>query len=120
MQYLLVHLPCEAKVGGPAQLLAVNKCIYLPPTYLHFIQEHRMAEKHHMNQNPYLSSLCPKPWVVTDNMTRGDDVAQSPGLVEAKWGQLAPPPWPVGQGLASFQNLSSTRVNLSQQEGYPM
>jgi hypothetical protein len=42
-------------------------------------QEHRMMEKHHMDQNPYISFLCPKPGVVTDNMTRGDDVAQSPG-----------------------------------------
>jgi predicted DNA-binding transcriptional regulator len=57
------------------------KGIYLPPTYLHFIQdiedmcllltsstsfvdlpfqEHRMTEKHHMDQNPCISSLCPK------------------------------------------------------------
>jgi hypothetical protein len=62
-------------------VLAVIKCIYLPPTYLHFIQdtedmclllisstsfvdlpfqEHRMTKKHHMNQNPCISSLCPK------------------------------------------------------------
>jgi hypothetical protein len=54
----------------------VIKCIYLPPTYLHFIQdmedrcllltsstyfvdlpfkEHRMMEKNHMDQNPYIS-----------------------------------------------------------------
>jgi hypothetical protein len=32
-------------------------------------QEHRMTEKHHMDQNPYMSSLCPKPGVVSDNMT---------------------------------------------------
>jgi hypothetical protein len=83
-------------------------------------QEHRMVEKHHMDQNPYISSLCPKPEVVTKNMTRGDDVAQSPGLAEPKWGRLAPPPWPTGQGLAAFRNPSSTCVNLSQQEGYPM
>jgi hypothetical protein len=57
-------------------VLAVIKCIYLPPTYLHFIQdiedrcllqtsstsfvdlpfeEHRMMEKHNMDQNPYMS-----------------------------------------------------------------
>jgi hypothetical protein len=60
------------------QVLVVIKCIYLPPTYLHFIQdiedrcllitsfvdlpfqEHRMMEKHHMDQNPCISSLCPK------------------------------------------------------------
>jgi hypothetical protein len=62
-------------------LLAVIKWIYLPPTYLHFIQdiedryvlltsstsfvdlpyqEHRMIEKHHMDQNPCISSICPK------------------------------------------------------------
>jgi hypothetical protein len=62
-------------------VLAVIKCIYLPPTYLHFIQdvedrcllltsstsfvdlpfqEHQMAEKHHMDQNPCISSICPK------------------------------------------------------------
>jgi hypothetical protein len=71
-------------------LLVVIECIYLPPTYLHFIQdieyrcllvtssmsfvdlpfqEHRMTEKHHMDQNPYMSSLCPKPGVVTNNIT---------------------------------------------------
>jgi hypothetical protein len=54
------------------------KCIYLPPTYIYFIQdiedrclllmsstsfvnllfhEHRMTEKHHMDQNPCMSSL---------------------------------------------------------------
>jgi hypothetical protein len=74
-------------VGG---VLVVIKCIYLPSTYLHFIQaieemcllltsstsfvdlpfqEHRMMEKHQMDQNPYKSSLCPKPGVVIDNMT---------------------------------------------------
>jgi hypothetical protein len=62
-------------------VLAVNKCIYLPSTYLHFIQdiedrcllkmssksfidlpfqEHWMIENHHMDQNPCISSLCPK------------------------------------------------------------
>jgi hypothetical protein len=62
-------------------VLVVIKCIYLPPTYLHFIQdiedrfllltgsmsfvdlsfqEHRMTEKHHMDKNPCISSLCPK------------------------------------------------------------
>jgi hypothetical protein len=63
------------------RLLAVIKCIYLLPTYLHFIQdiedrclllmssmsfvdlpfqEHKTMEKHHMDQNPCISSLCPK------------------------------------------------------------
>jgi hypothetical protein len=62
-------------------VLAVIKCTYLLPRYLHFIQdmedrcllltssmsfidlpfeEHRMTKKHHMDQNPYISSLCPK------------------------------------------------------------
>jgi hypothetical protein len=62
-------------------VLAIIKCIYLPPTYLHFIQdieymcllltssmssinlpfqEHQMMEKRHMDQNPCISSLCPK------------------------------------------------------------
>jgi hypothetical protein len=36
-----------------------------------------MTEKHHMDQNPYLSSLCPKQGVVPDNMTRGDDMAKA-------------------------------------------
>jgi hypothetical protein len=63
------------------KLLTVIKCIYLPSTYLHFIQdiedrclllmssmsfidlpfqEHRMLEKHHIGQNPCIYSLCPK------------------------------------------------------------
>jgi hypothetical protein len=62
-------------------VLTVIKCIYLPPTYQHFIQdiedrcllltsstsfvdlpfkEHQMMEKHHMDQNPCISSLYPK------------------------------------------------------------
>jgi hypothetical protein len=38
-------------------------------------QEHRMTEKHHMDRNPYISSLCQKPGVVLVNMILGDDVA---------------------------------------------
>jgi hypothetical protein len=62
-------------------VLAVIKCIYLPPTYLHFtqdiedrclllmsftsfidlpFQEHRITKKNQMDQNPCISSLCPK------------------------------------------------------------
>jgi hypothetical protein len=62
-------------------VLAVIKYIYLPPTYLHFnqdiedmcvlltsstsfvdlpFQEHRLMKKHHMDQNPCISSICPK------------------------------------------------------------
>jgi hypothetical protein len=59
-------------------------------------QEHRVTEKYHMHQNPYISSLCPKLGVVTDNMARGDDVAQSLGPAEPKLGR------PGGQGLACF------------------
>jgi hypothetical protein len=92
-------------------LLAVIKYIYLPPTYLHFMQdiedrcllltsstsfidlpfqEHRMTEKRHMDQHPYISSLCPKLGVVSDNMTQGDDVAKSPGPTDPSWGRSAP------------------------------
>jgi hypothetical protein len=66
-------------VGGG--VLAVIKYIYLSPPYLHFMkdiedrcplltsstilvdlpfQEHRMMEKHYMDQNPCISSICPK------------------------------------------------------------
>jgi hypothetical protein len=62
-------------------MLTVIKYIYLPPTYLHFIQdiedrcplltssmsfvdlpfqEHQMMKNHHMDQNPCISILCPK------------------------------------------------------------
>jgi hypothetical protein len=61
-------------------VLAIIKCIYLLPTYLHFMQdiedrcllltsstsfvdlpfqEHRMTEKHHMDKNPYISTSPP-------------------------------------------------------------
>jgi hypothetical protein len=90
--------------------LAIIKCIYLPSTYLHFIQgkedrcllltssmsfvdlpfqEHRMMEKHHMDQNLCISSLCPKQGIVTDNMTQGNDVAQSTGSTEPRCGRPA-------------------------------
>jgi hypothetical protein len=49
-----------------------------------------MMEKHHMDQNPYTSSLCPKLGVVSDNMPRGDDMAKSPGPTDPRWGPLAP------------------------------
>jgi hypothetical protein len=75
---------------GVVLVLEVIKCIYLPPTYLHLMediedrcllltssmsfvdlpfQKHRMTEKHQMDQNPYIPSLYPKPGVVLDNMT---------------------------------------------------
>jgi hypothetical protein len=53
-------------------------------------QEYRMTEKHHMDQNPYISSLCPKSGVVSDNMTRGGDMAKSPGPTNPRWGRPAP------------------------------
>jgi hypothetical protein len=92
-------------------MLAVIKCIYLRPTYQHFMQdiedrcllptsstsfvnlqfhEHRMTETHHMDQSPYISSLCPKPGVVSDNMTQRDDVAKNPGPINPRWGWPTP------------------------------
>jgi hypothetical protein len=53
-------------------------------------QAHRMTEKYHMDQNLYISSLCPKPGVVSDNMTRGDDVAKGLGPTDPRCGRLAP------------------------------
>jgi hypothetical protein len=53
-------------------------------------QEHRMMEKHHMDKNPYISSLCPKLGVVSDNMTWGDDVAKSPGPTDPRGSRPAP------------------------------
>jgi hypothetical protein len=68
--FVLLRDEKNSKCG---EVLAVIKCIYLPPTYLYFIQdiedmflllmistsfvdllfqEHRMMEKHHMYQNP--------------------------------------------------------------------
>jgi hypothetical protein len=106
-------------------VLVVIKCIYLTPSYLHFMQviehrcilltsstsfvdlpfqEQRMMEKHHMDQNPYISILCPKPGVISDNMTQGDDVTKSLGPTDPTWGR------PIGQGLAPmklrFQHVS--------------
>jgi hypothetical protein len=49
-----------------------------------------MIEKHHMDQNPYISSLCPKPGVVSDNITWGDDVEKSLGQTDPRWVWLAP------------------------------
>jgi hypothetical protein len=76
--FLLLRDEQNSKCEG---VLTVIKCIYLPPTYLHFIQDiedrclllmsstifvdlpfqgHRMMEKHHMDQNSCISSICPK------------------------------------------------------------
>jgi hypothetical protein len=115
-----------------APVLAVIKYIYLPETNLHLMQDiedrcllpksstsfvdvpfqdQRTTEKHHINQNPYISSLCPKQGVVSDNMTRGDDMAKSRGPTDPRWGWPAgPTPWPAIQGLAPmklcFQHVS--------------
>jgi hypothetical protein len=97
--------------GCLCTLLAVIKYTYLPPTYPNFIQdiedrcllitsstsfvdlpfqEHRMRKKHHMGRNPCIYSICPKLGIVTENMTRGDDVAQSLGPTEPKWASRPP------------------------------
>jgi hypothetical protein len=41
-------------------------------------------------------------------------VARSLGPTELKWGQPAPVPWPVDQGLAYFQKPFHTRVKGGQ------
>jgi hypothetical protein len=40
-------------------------------------QKHWMMEKHDMDQNPFISAICPKQGIVIENITRGDDVSQS-------------------------------------------
>jgi hypothetical protein len=61
---------------------------------------------------PYKSSLCPKPGVVPDNMTQGDDVAKSPGPIDPRWAgrphSLADRP-----GFGNNEIILSTRVMLS-------
>jgi hypothetical protein len=70
-----------------------DRCLLLTSS-MNFVdlsfQEHQMTEKHHMDQNPYISSLCLKPGVVSDNMTQEDDVAKSPGPTDPRWGQSDP------------------------------
>jgi hypothetical protein len=53
-------------------------------------------------------------------MARGDDVAQSPGPTEPKWGQPAPPLWLAGQVLVPFQIPLCQRVKEGRCMGYPM
>jgi hypothetical protein len=65
-----------------------------------------MTEKHHMNQNPYISSLCTKPGVVSDNMTREDDMAKSPGPTDPRWGRSA-------HCLAGQPGFSANEITLS-------
>jgi hypothetical protein len=106
--FLLLRDEQNSKCEG---VLVVIKCIYLPPTYLHFMQdiedwcillmsfmsfvdlpfqEHRMMKRHHIDQNQNIFSLCPKLGVVSDNMTRGDDMAKSLGPTNPRWGRPAP------------------------------
>jgi hypothetical protein len=70
-----------------------DKCLLLT-SFTSFVdlpfQEHQMIEKHHMDQNTYISSLCPKPGAVSDNMTWGDDVAKSMGPTDPRWGWSTP------------------------------
>jgi hypothetical protein len=61
-----------------------------------------MTEKHQMDQNPCISSLCSKQGIVTENMTGGNDVAQSMGSTEPRCGRPATSPWPAGHVLAHF------------------
>jgi hypothetical protein len=76
--FLLLRDEQNSKCGGGVGYHKMHK---FTPTYLHFIQdiedicllltssmsfadlpfqEHRMIEKHHMDQNPCISSTCPK------------------------------------------------------------
>jgi hypothetical protein len=108
-----------------ALVLVVIKCIYLQPTYLHLIQDiedrclllmsstnfidlpfqvHRMTEKHHMDQNPCISSSRPKYGIVTENMTRGNNVTQSTSSTEPRRG------WPGGHVLAHLQKMFCLRA----------
>jgi hypothetical protein len=41
----------------------------------------------HIQVKAYISSLCPKPGVVSNNMTRGDNVVKSRGPTDPRWGQ---------------------------------
>jgi hypothetical protein len=59
-----------------------------------------------MDQNPNISSLCPKPGVVSDNMTRGDDVAKSPGPTDQRWASQA-------HSLASQPGFGANEITLS-------
>jgi hypothetical protein len=53
-------------------------------------------------------------------MTQGDDVVQSSGPTELKWGRPAPPPWPAGQVQAPFQIPLCQRVKEGRCTGYSM
>jgi hypothetical protein len=72
-----------------------------------------MTEKHHMNQKSIHIFIMTNTRVFTDNMTWRDDVAQVMGLVNPKWVQSAPHPWPAGHVLVHFQETFSPRVKVS-------
>jgi hypothetical protein len=121
-------------------MLAVIKYIYLLPTYLHFIQDVEdrcllltsswvLLIYHFRNIgwresiiwtkiHAYLQYVQNK--AVTENMTRGDDVAQRPGPTEPKWGWQAPPPWLTAQVLVPFQTPLCQHVKEGQCMGHPM
>jgi hypothetical protein len=92
-----------------------DRCLLLmsPTSFVDLpFREHRMMEKHHMDQNPYISSLCPKPGVVSDNMTRGDDVAKSSSPTD-QGGAGQPHSLASRQGFSANEIMLSTRVMLS-------
>jgi hypothetical protein len=114
-------------------VLAVIKCIYLPPTYLYFMQdindrcllqmnsmsfvdlpfqEHWMIETHHMDQNPYIASLCPKPGVVSDNMT-WEMTWQKARAQPTEGGTGSPHPLVGRPRFGANEITLSTRVMLS-------
>jgi hypothetical protein len=66
-----------------------------------------------MDQNPYISSLCPKPGVVLDNMTWEDDVAKSPGPTDPRWGHR-PHSLVDWLGFGANEITLSTHVILNQ------
>jgi hypothetical protein len=64
-----------------------------------------MMKKHHIDQNSYISLLCPKPGVVSNNMTQGDDV-------EKAWAQPTQggATWP--HSLAGLPGLGANEITL--------
>jgi hypothetical protein len=74
-------------------------------------QEHRMTEKHNMDQNPCITSLGQNPGVVSDNMTRGDDMEKA--RAQPTQGGVSLPHSLVGQlGFGTNEITLSTCVML--------